>query len=946
MLDPDALLDTLVARLDSVLGVPTVATFDDLLNADRAAALRRPALRVAEQFDVDPELLVVEPVLGVLGLVDVAPEIDANFEEAVDRMVDRAAFVSHLCHTHSTARTLRPWTVELVVIARDEQEQPLGGLLRKLARETSYLYEIGINVLTCAPDDSDAERAIDERQLRRAFSWLLVATRAWFADAHAGLAGRPRARSRRLQRLALHNFRLPGVRELKLSSEDGMQVVFGHNGSGKSSIVEALEYVLCRQIERLAEISDNADFERTVRNEDAPPNTARIELDCGPRKRFSCTATQCTNPKDFDRRIVNRASFILDQLVMDRLTRSSSAERTQHFYSAFFAGEEVAALKEHNERAREAGKLWNKVPKDLRKAVISQPTKAPSPEQVLAGLSWLGSKRATPDPAQLAECLPVNPETLRDLGKVHPDVAAAAELWGTAPANLGAAKKALAAIDAALEGPRAAAEESVAQLQQACDVLKSLADWHVPPTPQPLRLVIVDLNAWLRCTALADLADVHLDLASGLAHVAATGTPIGWPDPVGLFAHNLSDDEFERLRQQRDAWRAAANQHRGNLPQERERESAGANQADPHPPQYPADLLALRVLDQISPFAASLYAADDDIGLGKCVADAFASQREQPFGSLRVGEPAWATHLRERLDPVLRAYKRLTRTLRSTGTERLRMLQDAFDSYTELKRSGDELESSFLHMIGAGSAETESDARGASPDASNDPTPSTAAPPATRTAVSTGPVPGSVRRLYNALNELLALFTPARWAYDDIAVTLQRPGSDSGRTESVGFVTQPNEAASAGSVRADLRFNSAQLNTLALSLFLLAARRVDNPLRLLVLDDPLQNMDELTVVFVARGFARLMQIWSPPAESKGRRRATSRADDAWQILLLLHGEENLARFRRELPTTIHWLPFQTPSADDARQHIAIPIERLKAGQQTELQQLRQLLQAR
>jgi hypothetical protein len=56
--------------------------------------------------------------------------------------------------------------------------------------------------------------------------------------------------------------------------------------------------------------------------------------------------------------------------------------------------------------------------------------------------------------------------------------------------------------------------------------------------------------------------------------------------------------------------------------------------------------------------------------------------------------------------------------------------------------------------------------------------------------------------------------------------------------------------------RADVRLNTAELNVFTLALFLLCAVRLPNPLRLLILDDPLQNMDELTVATVVPSRSR------------------------------------------------------------------------------------------
>jgi len=97
--------------------------------------------------------------------------------------------------------------------------------------------------------------------------------------------------------------------------------------------------------------------------------------------------------------------------------------------------------------------------------------------------------------------------------------------------------------------------------------------------------------------------------------------------------------------------------------------------------------------------------------------------------------------------------------------------------------------------------------------------------------------------------------------------------------------------------RVDLLFNTAELNACALTLFLLLAPRWSGPLRLIILDDPFQHMDELTVTTLARAFARLVRLVELyPAR--------------WRILALFHGAENVERIRQETPCAVYNLPLR------------------------------------
>jgi hypothetical protein len=129
-------------------------------------------------------------------------------------------------------------------------------------------------------------------------------------------------------------------------------------------------------------------------------------------------------------------------------------------------------------------------------------------------------------------------------------------------------------------------------------------------------------------------------------------------------------------------------------------------------------------------------------------------------------------------------------------------------------------------------------------------------------------------RFNAALNELMALFTPARWAYDDVAVT---------RGVAAGKDTLELKISGSPDTTADLLLNTAELNVFTLAMYLLAEVRTANPLGILLFDDPLQNMDELTVTTVARGLAKVVNVFP----------------QAWQLVFLFHGADDLERFRQE-----------------------------------------------
>jgi hypothetical protein len=136
--------------------------------------------------------------------------------------------------------------------------------------------------------------------------------------------------------------------------------------------------------------------------------------------------------------------------------------------------------------------------------------------------------------------------------------------------------------------------------------------------------------------------------------------------------------------------------------------------------------------------------------------------------------------------------------------------------------------------------------------------------------------------LIAAFNELLALMTPARWTYRDIQLGIDDNAVDMTTYEGA---------------RADLLFNTAELNAWTLTLFLLLGPRLPNALCLLVLDDPLQNMDELTVITVARALSQVTRVYPR----------------GWQILALFHQESAVARILEETQATVYELPWMQPT---------------------------------
>lgn len=141
-------------------------------------------------------------------------------------------------------------------------------------------------------------------------------------------------------------------------------------------------------------------------------------------------------------------------------------------------------------------------------------------------------------------------------------------------------------------------------------------------------------------------------------------------------------------------------------------------------------------------------------------------------------------------------------------------------------------------------------------------------------------------RLNESLDELIWLFTPARWAYEGLSV---KPDLQDGRV-SVEMLTAKTHR------QAETRLNTAELNVIVLSLYMLCGPTIPNPLGTIILDDPLQNMDGLTSATLARGMAKIAALL--PA--------------GWQLMLMFHAEDDVEIFRREVPSSVYHLPWLGP----------------------------------
>jgi energy-coupling factor transporter ATP-binding protein EcfA2 len=803
---------------------------------------------VGGQFDLKVDGLVLDQELGTIGLIHIVPG-KAEWKEPWSgwfrKRIDEAAYLRHLLleNARDEQEPRQALAVELVFVTLDNSGSIAEGgqVLRDLMRETTVLHAIGVN-LWQSPLDQTAN-------LRRAFSWLLHWTRIWLDKNKHTEPGR------RLRSMRLDDFRVAATRKILFSPKHAMHLVHGHNGSGKSSLVEALELAMTGKLERLETHNGSSNGQaknyhhvltnRNVRDKKA----AAVTLTFSSHRRFAARVTQRgINIKPLHQNL-KAGSFRMDQGLADRLATQTPAVRAKTFLEAFFP-EKTAEL----DKWRAASALFEGALHRLseRHRKLSLGKSAPTPKLVAEKLAWTGAQKVPW--RKVLELLGTNEKTSSILKPLFtPKLAGHFQDKGQL--------KWSAALDLATDFDKGLRRfvDRVPHLTEvigrAISLLDGLGAVSVQKQAETNRDLPALMNEWLELVALVDLLQKEDEIFSTLELAQHGGydfshNPVlaSWRLPRGKSPKERKQKLVE-LREKCEAARRLVNGY-----------ATGAEQARRAiaslPPLASFDLAALDEAARAGVWGEEFKKCQP--GLSEAVRNAFQRNQEVDVRAgerilVRVGAPNWGADLLSRLRQVLSALKDFHPLEEIALNVLLQELRATREAAIAFQGSSADVVKEFDALLGTDEQEG---------------------------------------TLGAAVNELTALFTPARWAYQDLITKSDLRNSE----QKLDFITPDG-------ISAHLRLNTAELNAFALALFLLCARRVANSLRLIVLDDPLQNMDELTVVTVARGLSRVLRLWNVQEGS---------GDPLWQVLILLHGEENVERIRHEVPCVVHWLPWLTP----------------------------------
>jgi hypothetical protein len=619
--------------------------------------LRSPKLRFADHFEPDIDLLIADHQLGTISLVQWLEFDDRPVQEHVREHVDRATYLRHLL-VGEQGPNQQTFTIELVLVhpavepgsAGMAMLAAIGELLRDLALDTDYLHAIGINLLPW-----QVGRKLADDELRRAFAWLLRDTRHWFAELDR--QAEP-ATDARLARIELDEYRLAGRRRLNLHPSARLHLLHGHNGSGKSSMVEALELMLTGRIERLAGVDD---YEQVIRNRYAHDRSAGVKLvDQGGRE-YEFALAGPSRPEALAPGS-RAASFRLDQTVMDRLARASEVDRAAELLAAFFA-EEAAVRERWRTALADTRRRVDQLPARLRRWLSARQRERQELHEVVveqfAGLAEGRLRRELVD-----ALLPIDLDTLLTLRGQLPALGLLDERL-VHDGSIAFDDPIFTGLEFELGGLIGDLDHRHRALAAAGRALERAGRWWQDTQhPRSADDFSEAIDEWLELGALAELAEQQQTILETL--VAARGQ--GWDDHrldeaglAGELLRTLGQTEattIEALAQARGRWQRRRAELGAVLDRRLHQEASKVGGGGPiAAARVRLDDDEVAALDELGHWLVGVH---EQPPLGERIRQAIESESPTSFGGRAIGPHQWAVPLREQVDAMLRSLARLS----------------------------------------------------------------------------------------------------------------------------------------------------------------------------------------------------------------------------------------------------------------------------------------------
>ena len=697
-----------------------------------------------------------------------------------------------------------------------------------------------------------------------------------------------------LAKMTLIDFRLPGRRTWKPDGDFGLHVIHGLNGTGKSTIVDAIELLLTNDVERVTrgQAAGSVNYDSILSNHDSAGIKRKaemlIELKAPDKMKTlreslkfevgesgmmpSQGASQKVKAKSLfhqlqlfkEKETWPAGCFRLEQNMSDRLTLGTTADRARTILFSFFpdSNQHRTKLEAFNLRWKEAmsrlTEVWPMAEAvSWLRPILDGDNKRPAIELVSDQTGrYSSSSVELKDIIRLySENVEEFSATLQELvGEPWIELQRAVDSLGRLELENNA--EILTRVSKDIDAILSRLADSIGRLKSFRQRLDEVFHWKAEGRAQAGSFKDYHqlVSNWLN-------EHVQYDLIRRIDEVSSTITET--PDLASEFERQLSPlkSMVEGTRKRTSAWvDAKAYQQKRDSSWNKilrfETYEQSTRPSTPPPRVSSSELAEMdRWIPMQPPFSQLVQTAIE--------------RNEPQSGIYRdstiivgTGEPSAGASLVKRIDSLCTTSERL-RELKCRTVRDLNGTLVALASINELCLDRETLDDKVME-------ELESQFK-------------------------------SNSNLGMALNELMSLFTPARWAYQDVGVEAKLQGEEPG----VAFTSRERPISQV--------LNTAELNTLGLSLFLLCAPRIPTPINLLVLDDPLQNMDELTVTTVARGIDRLLLLW----QSDGDREPLLAPLSDLKVLLLLHGEDDVDRFRTETPCYIYTLPWLIPESNSS-----------------------------
>lgn len=791
---------------------------------------------ISDWVDLKAEAIVVDGDLGSIGIVidpnrlepideDAEEDVAARIRVLVDDMLRIAQALENRVTDSDKIEVL---CVELIVLDPGDAQSPVIEALQKTIEDTMTTYSIGVNLWKRVDGDW-----LNEFAVRRAFPWALTHVRRWYDELSGSCSKLPEAKPVRMDELILDNFRLPGERVFEFSKERTLHVIHGFNGSGKSSLSEALEFLITgtvarvkRKLDHKAVLLNRGARSGAVVLKSAGKEVAEAKIHSRSAPRFK-TAPQAN-------------AFRFNQVLSDDLSHGKPEVCARIFLEAFFP--------EAREQLLEEAKRRKEVETAAKQAGVD-----PDDPELDKKLRFLRAKVVKLD--DLAGILPV--ET-RPLIHLYPEICANWE-EGIERSVL---KEELDRLDEALDDLDANYPSYFELLEDedGGNPLKKFERWRVGRTKETKPSTPVDypglVNRFLEAEALKRLYQRWREIVGVVKKAEENGWKPEDAEAKKLVEHVCEGVELADI----ENWEKAVIERYEKLEKE-------VMDNDPNAPNRSGGrkgkALSLTAAEEqsLNDFGALLRPdLDFGAGLGTKIREAIRTNKPQEIRakdsgqiSIIVGKSGWTKDLENRRKQLLYdlgsiSPARLGRP-RKKLADRLEPLRELLRFHEAHEEAEKEMADFFLQLIGRNT-------------------------------------------LMHALNEVMALCMPSRFAYRDLVAEYDE------EKDRFRLLTN-DEKGKQDEIEAALHFNTAELNLLSLALFLLCApSRRDNPIRTIVLDDPFQNMDEMTVCTLARGLRRILRLWADhPTLEK------------WRILILLHSETDAARLEQEIACASYRLPW-------------------------------------